>query len=55
MGVGTALMKAAEAWARDRGLDLLSLDVWSTNHAALAFYGRLGYSVGSLNLIKRLA
>lgn len=54
VGVGTALMQAGEAWTRDRGLDLLGLDVWSTNHAALAFYRRLGYSVGSLSLIKRL-
>jgi len=54
MGVGTALIKAGEAWARDRGFDLLSLDVWSTNDAALAFYLRLGYFVDSLALIKRL-
>ena len=54
MGVGSALMKAGEAWARDRGFDLLSLDVWSTNDAALAFYRHAGYSVNSLSLIKRL-
>jgi ribosomal protein S18 acetylase RimI-like enzyme len=46
-GVGRALMEAGEAWARERGLDLVSLDVWSTNDAALAFYRRLGYSVES--------
>jgi ribosomal protein S18 acetylase RimI-like enzyme len=55
MGVGSALMKAGEAWARDRGFDLLSLDVWSTNDAALAFYRDLGYRIDSLSLIKRLA
>lgn len=54
MGVGTALMRAGEAWARDRGLDLLGLDVWSTNDATLTFYGRLGYAVDSLSLIKRV-
>jgi ribosomal protein S18 acetylase RimI-like enzyme len=54
MGVGTALMAAGEGWARDRGFELLSLDVWSTNDAALAFYRRLGYAVDSLSLIKRL-
>jgi ribosomal protein S18 acetylase RimI-like enzyme len=53
-GIGTALMAAGEAWARDRGFDLLSLDVWSTNDAALAFYRRLGYTIDSLALIKRL-
>jgi ribosomal protein S18 acetylase RimI-like enzyme len=54
MGVGTALMKAAESWARDLGMGLLSLDVWSTNETALAFYRRLGYSAESICLIKRL-
>jgi ribosomal protein S18 acetylase RimI-like enzyme len=53
-GVGTQLMRAGEHWARDRGLALLSLDVWSTNERALAFYERLGYSAESLCLIKAL-
>lgn len=54
MGVGKALMNAGEAWAREQGFDLLSLDVWSTNDSALAFYRRLGYSAESLCLYKRL-
>jgi ribosomal protein S18 acetylase RimI-like enzyme len=54
MGVGSALMKAGEAWARDRGLPALSLDVWSMNERALAFYRRLGYRAESLCLIKSL-
>lgn len=54
MGVGTALMNAAESWARDLGMGLLSLDVWSTNETALAFYRRLGYLAESVCLIKRL-
>lgn len=53
-GVGTALMGAAEGWARDRGLPAISLDVWSTNERALTFYRRLGYGAESLCLIKRL-
>jgi ribosomal protein S18 acetylase RimI-like enzyme len=52
LGVGTALMKAGEAWARERGLPALSLDVWSTNERALAFYRRLGYRAESLCLVK---
>jgi ribosomal protein S18 acetylase RimI-like enzyme len=47
-------MKAGEAWARDRGLPELSLDVWSTNQRALAFYRRLGYCTESLCLVKRV-
>ena len=54
MGVGRALMQAGETWARERGLALLSLDVWSTNEPALEFYARLGYRSESLCLIKAL-
>jgi len=35
-------------------LPTLSLDVWSTNDRALAFYRRLGYCAESLCLVKRL-
>ena len=54
-GVGTVLMRAAEAWARERELGVLGLDVWSTNHGAQAFYRRLGYIEESHALAKRLA
>jgi ribosomal protein S18 acetylase RimI-like enzyme len=54
MGVGTALMRAGEEWARERGLPALSLDVWSTNERALAFYRGLGYRDESLCLVKRV-
>ena len=53
-GVGSALMSAGEAWARERGLPALTLDVWATNERARAFYGSLGYSAESLCLFKRL-
>lgn len=51
-GVGRALMQAGEAWAREQGMTMLSLDVWSTNERALVFYERLGYRPESLCLIK---
>lgn len=54
MGVGRSLMDAGEAWARERGFRVLSLDVWSTNERALAFYQRLGYRAESFCLIKAL-
>ncbi len=54
IGVGSALMKAGEAWARERGLPVLSLDVWATNERARAFYEKLGYSAESLCLFKAL-
>ena len=51
-GAGRALMGAAKGWARDRGLGILSLDVWATNHRGLAFYRALGHSV-DVNAIRR--
>ena len=54
LGVGRALMLAAEAWARERGLPVVGLDVWSTNERAMAFYRCLGYQPESLHLIKEL-
>jgi ribosomal protein S18 acetylase RimI-like enzyme len=53
-GVGSALMSAGEAWARERGLPALSLDVWAANEPAWAFYESLGYSAESSCLFKRL-
>jgi ribosomal protein S18 acetylase RimI-like enzyme len=53
-GVGSALMRAGEAWARERGLPMLSLDLWATNERARTFYETLGYSAESLCLFKRL-
>jgi ribosomal protein S18 acetylase RimI-like enzyme len=54
LGAGRALMRAAEAWAREQRLSVISLDVWSTNDGAQAFYRRLGYQPESLHLIKEL-
>ena len=42
-GVGSALMEAAIAWARARGLHKLSLDVFAHNSAGLALYRKYGF------------
>jgi len=42
-GVGSALMDAAEAWARQCGFITLSLETAEDNLSAQAFYGRRGY------------
>jgi ribosomal protein S18 acetylase RimI-like enzyme len=44
-GVGTALMRAAEAWLEVRDIPALNLMVRAGNDAALAFYAALGYEV----------
>jgi len=42
-GVGTALMNAAEEWARGAGVRKLELHVFPHNEAALRLYRSLGY------------
>ena len=54
-GVGRALMEAAEAWCRERGLTVIALDVFAQNSGARAFYERLGYLEETLTMIKNLS
>jgi ribosomal protein S18 acetylase RimI-like enzyme len=42
-GVGTALTRAAEHWARARGARWLELGVYEFNEGASSFYRALGY------------
>jgi RimJ/RimL family protein N-acetyltransferase len=42
-GAGTALMEAAERWAREVGVKKLELHVFPYNEPAIALYERLGY------------
>jgi RimJ/RimL family protein N-acetyltransferase len=42
-GVGSALVAAAIAWARERGLHKLSLSVFAHNRAAIALYHKFGF------------
>jgi RimJ/RimL family protein N-acetyltransferase len=42
-GAGTALMEAAERWAREVGVEKLELHVFPYNEPAIALYERLGY------------
>ena len=42
-GVGSALLNAVRAAGLDKGITLLTLDVWSFNEAARAFFRRQGF------------
>jgi len=42
-GVGSALLQAAIAWARDQGLHKLCLEVFAHNSAAIALYRKCGF------------
>jgi GNAT superfamily N-acetyltransferase len=53
-GIGTALMRAAEDWARLRGLDVLDLDVATPNDDGRRLYERLGYVRVTETMVKPL-
>ena len=53
-GVGRALMSAGEAWSRDRGHRLLTLNVFGGNSRARRLYESLGYSEDTTKLVKIL-
>jgi len=42
-GVGSALIRAAISWARDRGLHKLCLEVFAHNTVAIALYRKYGF------------
>ena len=53
-GAGGALIRAAEAWARDRGYRTLTLNVFSGNRHAREVYEHLGFESDTVKYIKGL-
>ena len=53
-GVGRVLLEAAERWARDQKLEMLSLNVFAANERARRVYERLGYAPETLRYVKIL-
>lgn len=53
-GVGGALIAFSEKWARDRGFDMLTLNVFVANAKARQLYLRLGFQEEWIRCIKRL-
>jgi aminoglycoside 6'-N-acetyltransferase len=51
-GVGTALMRAAEDWARAQGAERMVLDLDVHNEGAQRLYERLGYEVEAIAMDK---
>jgi aminoglycoside 6'-N-acetyltransferase len=51
-GIGTALLRSAEDWARSQGAERMILDLSSANTGALRLYERLGYEVHALQMDK---
>jgi ribosomal protein S18 acetylase RimI-like enzyme len=54
-GVGRALLARAEQWARDRGLDRITLETGAANSRARDFYERQGYQDEEVRLTRILS
>lgn len=53
-GVGTALLRAAEEWAKGRGATRSGLDTYIDSPISMPFYEKLGYKRHSVNFRKVL-
>ncbi len=53
-GAGSALVAAAEDWARRRGSDRLTLGVFEDNTRARAVYAHKGYRIDTVRYVKML-
>ena len=53
-GVGKALMAVGEAWSREQGYRLLTLNVFAANQRAIAVYEKAGFEVDTIKYLKRL-
>jgi ribosomal protein S18 acetylase RimI-like enzyme len=53
-GIGAALMRYAEQWAKEQGDRQIGLQVFSHNQPALTLYHSLGYAPQSIWMVKPL-
>jgi len=53
-GVGAALMRAAEDWARRNGYPRIHLNVFAGNDRARRIYERTGYEIETIRYVKKL-
>jgi GNAT superfamily N-acetyltransferase len=53
-GIGRALMRHAEAWAKAQGYTQIGLQVFTTNQAAIDLYQQLGYQPRSISMMREL-
>lgn len=52
-GHGRAMVAAAECWLMEAGMPKAQLMVRATNHAAMAFYERLGYATSTVTVMQK--
>jgi ribosomal protein S18 acetylase RimI-like enzyme len=53
-GIGRMLMAEAERWARSRGYDRVTLNVFAANVRAKGLYERLGFEAETVHYLKEL-
>ncbi len=53
-GIGRELMRRAEVWAKLEGYSQISLQVFTTNQAAIDLYDSLGYEARSISMFRDL-
>ena len=53
-GAAAALMRAAEAWARSRGHQILTLNVFDGNRRARTLYEHFGFRPDTVKYLKTL-
>ncbi len=53
-GWGWRLMDAAEALAKQRGADLMQVELWEFAEGPLGFYEKLGYRTTHRRMVKEL-
>ena len=54
LGVGKALLRYAQQWARNRHLQFVQITVWAANAEALQFYARQGFRLVSQKMELRV-
>ena len=53
-GIGSALLRQAEVWLRNRGIWKLNVMIRDDNVSALGFYDRLGYARSSVICLQKV-
>jgi ribosomal protein S18 acetylase RimI-like enzyme len=53
-GIGTQLVRAFEAWFREKNCGAVHIEVFAPNEGAMRFYRRLGYEPRDIHQIKNL-
>ena len=53
-GIGSALMRHVEVWARSQGYRQIGLQVFTTDRPAIELYQKLGYQSRSISMMREL-